>query len=117
MKITLLIVAGFLVIAGAGFFMLMRTLSEDIERQYSQASEEPLVDFAHLFAGLLEEEVKEGRIEVGQFRRGFEEAYGREFVAKIYQLAKTKIHTQDLQCQEVLEMNVHAQLGSMQSPQ
>ena len=94
MKITLLIVAGFLVIAGAGFFMLMRTLSEDIERQYSQASEEPLVDFAHLFAGLLEEEVKEGRIEVGQFRRGFEEAYGREFVAKIYQLEKTKIHTQ-----------------------
>ena len=53
MKVTLLIVAGFLVIAGGGFFMLMRTLSEDIERQYSQASEEPLVDFAHLFAGLL----------------------------------------------------------------
>jgi two-component system, OmpR family, sensor histidine kinase CreC len=94
MKITLLIVAGFLVIAGAGFFMLMRTLSEDIERQYSQASEEPLVDFAHLFAGLLEEEVKDGRIEVDRFRRGFEEAYGREFVAKIYQLEKTKIYTQ-----------------------
>ena len=60
MKVTLLIVAGFLVIAGGGFFMLMRTLSEDIERQYSQASEEPLVDFAHLFAGLLEQEVRNG---------------------------------------------------------
>ena len=69
MKVTLLIVAGFLVIAGGGFFMLMRTLSEDIERQYSQASEEPLVDFAHLFAGLLEQEVRNGLLEVGEFRR------------------------------------------------
>lgn len=94
MKITLLIVAGFLVIAGGGFFMLMRTISEDIERQYSQASEEPLVDFAHLFAGLLEENVKEGKIDVEQFRHGFEDAYAREFVAKIYQLEKTRIHTQ-----------------------
>ena len=94
MKVTLLIVAGFLVIAGGGFFMLMRTLSEDIERQYSQASEEPLVDFAHLFAGLLEQEVRNGLLEVGEFRRGFADAYGREFVAKIYQLEKTKIHTQ-----------------------
>jgi len=94
MKITLLIVAGFLVIAGGGFFMLMRTISEDIERQYSQASEEPLVDFAHLFAGLLEEDVKEGKIDAERFRRGFEDAYAREFVAKIYQLEKTKIHTQ-----------------------
>jgi two-component system sensor histidine kinase CreC len=83
MKITLLIVAGFLVIAGGGFFMLMRTISEDIERQYSQASEEPLVDFAHLFAGLLEEDVKEGKIDVARFRRGFEDAYAREFIAKI----------------------------------
>ena len=94
MRITLLIVAGFLVIAGSGFFILMRTISEDIERQYSQASEEPLVDFAHLFAGLLEQDVREGKIDVTRFREGFREAYGREFLAKIYQLEKSKIHTQ-----------------------
>lgn len=94
MKITLLIVIGFLLIAGSGFFLLMRTISEDIERQYSQASEEPLVDFAHLFAGLLEQDVRDGKIEVGKFRNGFSEAYRREFVAKIYQLKKTEIQTQ-----------------------
>jgi two-component system sensor histidine kinase CreC len=94
MRITLLIVAGFLVIAGTGFFVLMRTISEDVERQYSQASEEPLVDFAHLFAGLLEQDVREGEIDVTRFREGFREAYGREFLAKIYQLEKSKIHTQ-----------------------
>lgn len=94
MRITLLIVAGFLLIAGSGFFILMRTISEDIERQYSQASEEPLVDFAHLFVGLLEQDVREGKIDVANFRKGFREAYGREFLAKIYQLEKSKIHTQ-----------------------
>lgn len=94
MRITLLIVAGFLLIAGSGFFILMRTISEDIERQYSQASEEPLVDFAHLFAGLLEQDVRDGKIDLTKFREGFREAYGREFLAKIYQLEKSKIHTQ-----------------------
>ncbi len=69
MRITLLMVAGFLVIAGAGFFLLMRTISEDIERQYSQASEEPLVDFAHLFASLLEQDVRDGRIDVAASAR------------------------------------------------
>jgi two-component system sensor histidine kinase CreC len=93
MKITLLIVGGFLVIAGSGFFLLMWTLNKDIERQYSQASEEPLVDFAHLFAGLLEQDVKEGKIYVEKFREGFQGAYGREFLAKIYQLEKREIQT------------------------
>jgi two-component system sensor histidine kinase CreC len=93
MRITLLMVAGFLVIAGAGFFFLMRTISEDIERQYSQASEEPLVDFAHLFASLLEQDVRDGRIDVSRFRTGFDAAYRREFLAKIYQLEKSEIRT------------------------
>lgn len=94
MRITLLMVAGFLVIAGAGFYFLMRTISEDIERQYSQASEEPLVDFAHLFASLVERDVRDGKIDVGRFRESFDAAYRRDFLAKIYQLEKSQIHTQ-----------------------
>jgi two-component system sensor histidine kinase CreC len=93
MRITLLIVAGFLLIAGSGFFWLMKTISDDIEKQYSQASEEPLVDFAHLFASLLEQDMKEGKIEETKFREGFSNAYRREFLAKIYQIRKSKIHT------------------------
>ncbi|MCB1203979.1 MAG: two-component system sensor histidine kinase CreC [Verrucomicrobiae bacterium] len=94
MRITLLMVAGFLVIAGAGFYILMRTISEDIGRQYSQASEEPLVDFAHLFASLLERDVRDGKIDIARFRESFDAAYRREFLARIYQLEKSKIHTQ-----------------------
>ncbi|MEN8713822.1 MAG: two-component system sensor histidine kinase CreC [Verrucomicrobiales bacterium] len=93
MRITLLIVAGFLLIAGSGFFWLMKTISDDIEKQYSQASEEPLVDFAHLFASLLEQDMKEGKIDETKFREGFSNAYRREFLAKIYQIRKSKIHT------------------------
>ncbi|MEC5125389.1 two-component system sensor histidine kinase CreC [Verrucomicrobiales bacterium BCK34] len=93
MKTTFFMVAGFLLIAGGGFFGLMKTIRNDVERQYSQASEEPLVDMAHLFASLLEEDVRDGVIDVSGMREGFESAYKREFVAQIYQIRKTEIQT------------------------
>lgn len=93
MRIVLLIIAGFFAIAGCGFYVLMSTIREDVERQYSQASEEPLVDFAHLFASLLEQDIAEGQLETARFEKGFSDAYRREFLAKIYQLEKTEIHT------------------------
>ncbi len=86
-------VAGFLIIAGGGFFGLMKTIRNDVERQYSQASEEPLVDTAYLFAGLLELDIKDGVIDVSEMREGFESAYQQEFVAQIYQIRKTEIQT------------------------
>ena len=89
-----MIVLGFLIIAGGGFYALMRTIGEDIERQYSQASEEPLVDFAHLFASLIERDVEDGKIDVRRFRESFTNAYRREFTARIYQLEKNEIQTQ-----------------------
>src|SRR6056297_912606 len=94
MKITLLIIAGFLLIAGGGFVFLMTTISEDVERQYSQASKEPLVDFAHLFAALLEQDIEEGELDISRFREGFASAYDREFLARIFELEKRSIHTQ-----------------------
>jgi two-component system sensor histidine kinase CreC len=93
MRITLLIVAGFLLIAGGGFFALMTTISKDVEKQYSQASEEPLVDFAHLFASLIEQDIVDGKIDVSRFREGFSNAYQRDFLARIYQLEKRHIQT------------------------
>lgn len=93
MRVTLLIVLGFLVIAGGGFYVLMRTISEDIERQYSQASEEPLVDFAHLLASLVERDVADDRIDPARLKAAFADAYRREFTARIHQLEKSEIHT------------------------
>lgn len=93
MRITLLIITGFLVIAGAGFFLLLKAAREDVERQYSQAAEEPLVDFAYLLAGVLEQDVVDGEIDLTAFRAGFSSAYEREFEAKIYQLVKSQLQT------------------------
>ena len=93
MRITLLIIAGFLAIAGGGFFVLMKTLREDVEQIYSQAAEEPLVDFAHLFASLIEQDIIDGKIEPNRFRESFKNAFAREFSAKIYQLNKEEIQS------------------------
>ncbi len=93
MKITLLIIVGFLAIAGGGLVYLTRTMSENVETQYSQAAEEPLVDFSHLFASLIEQDAKDGTIDPTRFRASFSNAYKRKFSAKIYQLDKTKIET------------------------
>ncbi len=93
MRLTLLIIAGFLLIAGGGFFLLMRTIREDVERQYSQAAEEPLVDLSHLLASMVEQDLRDGEIDASRFREAFESAYRREFRARIYQLEKTTIDT------------------------
>ncbi len=93
MRITLLIIAGFLLIAGGGFFLLMRTIRDDVERQYSQAAEEPLVDLSHLLAAMVEQDLRDGQVDASRFREAFESAYRREFHARIYQMEKTKIDT------------------------
>lgn len=93
MRITLLIIAGFLAIAGGGFFVLMKTLREDVEQMYSQAAEEPLVDFAHLFASLIEQDIVDGKIDSERFRESFKNAFARDFSAKIYQLEKKNIQS------------------------
>ena len=93
MRITLLIIAGFLVTAGTGFFLLMQSIRDDVARQYSQAAEEPLVDLSHLLASLVEQDLRDGQVDASRFREAFEAAYRREFLAQIYQLKKTRIET------------------------
>lgn len=93
MRITLLIIFGFLLIAGSGFYVLMQTIRDDVERQYSQAAEEPLVDVAAILASVVEQDLTGARIDPGKFRSAFTSAYGREFRARIYQLEKTSLNT------------------------
>ena len=54
MKITLLIVLVFVVVGGLGVFTVVYTTHDDVERQYSQAAEEPMVDVAQIFAAMIE---------------------------------------------------------------
>lgn len=93
MKLTLLLIFGFLLIAVGGFWYLAKEIYEDVERQYAQAAEEPMVDMAHLFAALVERDITEGRLDASRFRIAFDEAYKREFSARIYNMEKTKMFT------------------------
>ncbi len=93
MRITFLILVGFFLIALGSFALLARSIRSNIEIQYSQAAEEPLVDFAHLFAALIERDIREGEIDPSRFREAFESAYRREFLARIYHLRKDRIQT------------------------
>lgn len=93
MRLTLLILSGFLLIAGGVIYWMMNVTREDVERQYSQAAEESLVDMAQLLASLLEQDMEGGGIEVGKFRAAFEGAYRRVFEARIYSLTKTALAT------------------------
>ncbi|MEM9282901.1 MAG: two-component system sensor histidine kinase CreC [Verrucomicrobiota bacterium] len=93
MKVALWIVGGFIVISGTGFFFLMKEIREDVVRQYSQASEEPLVDIAYLLAGILEDRVAKGQLDVNTLEATFERALEKEFVARIHDIDKTRIQT------------------------
>ncbi len=93
MKITLLILVGFLVVALGSLTVMARKVGKNIETQYSQAAEEPLVDVSHLFAALVEQDIDDGEIDPSRFRESFASAYRRRFVARIYNLEKTTIRT------------------------
>ena len=93
MKLTLLLIFGFILIAVGGFWYLAAQLYDDVERQYAQAAEEPMVDMAHLFASIIEADLEEGKIDATRLGEAFANAYRREFTAKIYSLEKTSVST------------------------
>ena len=93
MKVTLLIMLGFVLGGGLAVFMVVRSTMDDVERQYSQAAEEPMVDVAHLLAALIEADLEDGVIDPSRFREAFERAHRREFEARIYRLHKTELFT------------------------
>jgi two-component system sensor histidine kinase CreC len=92
-KITLLIVLVFLAVGGLGVFTVVYTTHDDVERQYSQAAEEPMVDVAQIFAAMIEKDIVDGVIDVSGFRAGFRQAHQRQFEAKIYSLHKSEVFT------------------------
>lgn len=94
MRITLLIILGFVVGGGFGVFYVVYTTHKAVEQQYSQAAEEPMVDVAQLLAALIESDIDEdGKLDAARFRDGFERAHRREFEADIYRLKKTELFT------------------------
>ncbi|WP_166442949.1 two-component system sensor histidine kinase CreC [Phragmitibacter flavus] len=91
-SLTSRLLAGFTLIAGMGFWLMMDKVLDRVERQYLEAAEEGMVDMANLLAELLERDLGPG----GNFDpKVLEEAFvgvkGRVLEARIYSLVKTEV--------------------------
>lgn len=92
MSLTSRLLLGFALIASIGFWLMMDKVLDRVERQYLEAAEEPMVDIANVLAEMLERELaKTGSIQTDALRNAFEGAKKREFVARIYSVAKTHV--------------------------
>jgi two-component system sensor histidine kinase CreC len=76
-------------IAGTAF-LLYRVLA-DLDPRYRESAEESLVDVAHLAASLVEQDVRDGRIDVARLQPVFQALYARPFEARIFGLTKTRV--------------------------
>lgn len=91
MTLTARLLFGFVLIAAAGFYFLVKETVKRVERQYLEALEEPMVDAAHVLAALLEQDFRDGKLDASRFAATFQAASSRNFVAKIYSVVKTHI--------------------------
>ncbi len=83
----------FIVLIAGGFGVLLKYLLDGLEGQTLQATEEGMVDTAHILAGLVESELtsSNSEINVRQLKSALDYAQQHSFSAKIYRLEKNKI--------------------------
>ncbi len=87
-RITLLLIT---LVMGLGFYQLTQYLLDDVEPQILQATEEVMVDAAHVFSELVSQEMKEGALDKERLREMFQRAREHEFQAKIFKLEKQQV--------------------------
>jgi two-component system sensor histidine kinase CreC len=66
---------------------------DDVQPRYREATEEPIVDTAYTLAALAAVTSIDGRINVGLFRRMFDQLDSQPFTAEIYSFVKTSVDT------------------------
>lgn len=74
-----------------GFYQLATHFLSEVEPQTFQATEEVLVDIAHLLAESVEKDVARGELRADDLRQVFSDVRKREFTATIFKHVKTKV--------------------------
>ncbi len=74
-----------------GFYQLARHFLAEVEPQTFQATEEMMVDTAHLLAELAAKDMKEGSVETANLRKAFDDAHARRFESKIFDHLKQSV--------------------------
>ena len=75
----------------AGFAVLLNPILDRVERQYLEATEEPMVDVAEILAALLSNQGEEELLAPEAWRSGMESVKAKSLNAKIYNLMKDKV--------------------------
>ncbi len=91
MSLTFRVLAGFIVCAVAAIYLLLNPILDRVERQYLEATEEPMVDTAEILAAIVAREYADRGELPSSFGAGFAAARDREFEAVIYNLLKTRV--------------------------
>ncbi|MBI5278904.1 MAG: two-component system sensor histidine kinase CreC [Burkholderiales bacterium] len=85
------IFVGILLIYAIGIaFVLYRVLA-DLDPRYRESAEESLVESAQVMASLVEQDLKDGAIDVSRLQPLFKAVYARPFEAQIFSVTKKRV--------------------------
>lgn len=93
MRLTRVTLFLLVLIIGFGFYRLAVYLLDDVDAQTFQATEEVMVDTAHVMAGMVEQTIadSDSPLDAETLRRAFEHAQRHSIEAKIYNHTKTEL--------------------------
>lgn len=94
MSLTARFLLGFALVASVGLFVLFSQLIQRVERQYMEATEEPMVDVANILAEILATQAKNGVLDPTVVETSVHFAQARELNAQIYNRTKTQVDMQ-----------------------
>lgn len=73
--------------------MLYQYLTDDLEDQTFQATEECLIDTAHILTGIIEADIKDNNLQIDHLKSALKKAHNHEFTATVFKLVKTQVGT------------------------
>lgn len=91
MRLTRVTLTFLALIIGLGFYNLVLYLLDDVDAQTFQATEEVMVDAAHVMAGMIESELEDGVMSKDALAAAFLQANEHEISARIHGHLKTTI--------------------------
>ena len=89
MKLGLRIFGCYLVIFCICFAVPVGWMLDTLRTRYLEGVEDPLVDQAHILAGVVGQMMADGRFDATRFYETFDAVYSRSLDVRIYHLAKT----------------------------
>ena len=91
MRLGLKLFLGYFLIVGLGVYFSLNILGVEIKPAFRQATEETLIDTAHLLAVLAQDELIHGRLADGRFQARLAEYARRTPNARVWEIVKNTL--------------------------